>query len=455
MTGNPIETATAQEALRRAGRNPMRRYPSPEAGGARLYPLATPLAKPSFQFTPEETVFALGSCFARNIEDTLAREGFRVLSREFDLGEIGRSLDDAANFFNKYTIHSMLNELRWALERDSFPGAAMLYPLRDDDSAYRDLQLGSAKLAFPQAEVLAFRHRFLDAMAQIAEADVVVLTLGYVEGWRDTVLDLALNIAPPPALCARDPDRFAFEVLSHDDVLAGLRAFHALLTAHRTKPLKMLLTVSPVPLLSTFRDMDVLVANAYSKAVQRAAAETFVAETEGVDYFPSYESVVLSDPAAIWTEGDYRHVAPELVTRIMSSVLTAYVPGWGDRGALTREALRATSRLLLNADRYGELLDLLDGAGGVVSEDVDLMVAHGLALRRMDRISEAVAVMAEVVERDPDRAVPLERVIRWCEHLDRMAAAREYLDLHAERFPKRRKFRRGRKCRKAAHRGKG
>ncbi|ABV93683.1 putative GSCFA family protein [Dinoroseobacter shibae DFL 12 = DSM 16493] len=453
MTSNPIETGPAPEVLRRASRNPLRRYPTPDAGGDRLYPLAMPAPTPSFEFSSKETVFALGSCFARNIEDALAAEGFRVLSREFDLGEIGASLDDAANFFNKYTIHSMLNELRWAFDRDSFPGADMLYPLRDDDTAYRDLQLGSAKLAFPRDRILAFRHRFLDAVAQIAEADVVVMTLGYVEGWRDTRLDLALNTAPPPALCAREPDRFAFEVLSYEDVLGGLRAFHALLTAHRTKPLKMLLTVSPVPLLSTFRDMDVLVANSYSKAVQRAAVETFVAETPGVDYFPSYECVTLSDPAAIWTEGDFRHVAPDLVTRIMSSVLTAYVPGWGDKGALTRAATRATTRLLLGAGRHDELLALLDAHGP--TDDAELTAAHALALRRTDRTAQAVALMCEVVERTPDDPQPLERVIRWCEQLDRMAVARDYLDLHAQRFPKRRKFRRGRKCRKAANRGRG
>lgn len=63
--------------------------------------------------------------------------------------------------------------------------------------------------------------------------------------------------------------------------------------------------------------------------------------------------------------------------------------------------------------------------------------------------------MCEVVERTPDDPQPLERVIRWCEQLDRMAVARDYLDLHAQRFPKRRKFRRGRKCRKAANRGRG
>lgn len=82
------------------------------------------------------------------------------------------------------------------------------------------------------------------------------------------------------------PGRFDFRVLSHDDVLQALRDTHALLCMHRTKPLKMLVTVSPVPLLATFRDMDVLVVNTYFKSVQRAAIDAFIHNAPGVDYFP-------------------------------------------------------------------------------------------------------------------------------------------------------------------------
>jgi hypothetical protein len=445
MKRTPIVTLPAQDALRLAARNPLRRYPEPGAGGERLYPLAAPASNPSFEIGPQDTVFALGSCFARNIEGALAAEGFRVLSRDFDLGEIGASIADASNFFNKYTIDSMVNELRWALERDSFPGAALLYPLRDDDTAYRDLQLGSAKLEFPSADILAFRHRYLDAMAQVAQADVCVFTLGYVESWRDLELDIALNTAPPPNLCKRFPGRFAFEVLSYDDILSGLRQMYALLTKHRTKPLKMLLTVSPVPLLSTFRDMDVLVANSYSKAVQRAAIDAFVAETDGVDYFPSYEFVVLSDPASAWTERDFRHVNPALVSRIMSNVLTRYVPGHVASGAMTRDALLGTTHLLLKAERYAEVLSLLEGAEADVAAEIDLAIARALSLRRVDRPAEAIDAMIDVVARAPERPMPLERLIHWCEQTDRMDLARDYMALHADRFPKRRKYRQSRR----------
>ncbi|MEM1078256.1 MAG: GSCFA domain-containing protein [Pseudomonadota bacterium] len=444
MTG----ATDAREVLRRAGRNPFRRYPAPGAGAERLYPLAVPATTPTFQIAPEDSVFAMGSCFAREIETALAASGMTVLSRDLDLGPIGASLEDPANFFNAYTVPSMAAELGWALERDRFPGAELFYPLREDDSAYRDLTLGSAKLAFPRADILAFRERVLDVTARVAEADLLVLTLGHVESWRDTELDIPLNIAPPPALCARFPGRFALEVLSYEDILAGLREIHDLLLRARSKPLRMLLTVSPVPLRATFRDMDVLLANSYSKSVQRAAVETFVAETAGVDYFPSYECVTLSDPAAAWTEGDFRHVAPDLVARIMAEVRRRYMSGAGQGDSLRQEALLTNASLLLRMARHGDLIALLQDAPERRRTPA-LQQAYAVALRRSDRIAEAVAAISDVVEQDTEDHRALERLIRWLEQLDRMALARDYLDLHATRFPKRRKFRRGRKARKA------
>jgi hypothetical protein len=295
----PISSLPAAQAYEKAAQNKLRRYPSPNKDGDRLYPLASPMGNPSFQFEKTDTFYAIGSCFARNVEAALTNANLRVLSREFDLGKIGESLGEAYNFFNKYSVHSIYNELLWALERETFPGEEIIYPLREGKK-YCDLQLGSAKLEFSPKEILEFRHKYLDSLAQVADADVIILTLGYVETWYDKELGIYLNIAPPAALCKAHPDRFEFRVLSYEDVMQGMNDIYDLLKKHRTKPLKMLVTVSPVPLLSTFRDMDVLVANTYSKSVQRAVLECFVADKSDVDYFPSYEFVILSNPRRRW-----------------------------------------------------------------------------------------------------------------------------------------------------------
>jgi len=162
----------------------------------------------------------------------------------------------------------------------------------------------------------------------------VILTLGYVETWFDTKLGLYLNVAPPMQAIKAEPARFEFRVLSYHDILAGLDELHALLTKHRTKPLKMLVTVSPVPLLATFRDMDVLVANAYSKSVQRAALDEFLLDKAGVDYFPSYEIITHPAYRGRFFAPNLRSVLPEGVDHVMAQFFRDQAAAFGGATAV-------------------------------------------------------------------------------------------------------------------------
>jgi hypothetical protein len=436
-----IERLPAEAAFLRARRNELRRYPAPDRDGDRLYPLASPTVTPSFRIGAEDTIFAIGSCFARNVERALEGAGRRVLSRDFDLGEIGASLEDPANFFNKYSIHSVLNELSWALERDRFPGRDILYEI--GENRFVDAQLGMARLDFPAETILAFRHRYLDAMAAAAAADVLILTLGYVETWFDRRLGLYLNVAPPMQMVKADPTRFEFRVLSYADILAGLERLYALLMRHRRAPLRMLVTVSPVPLLATFRDLDVLVANAYSKSVQRAALEEFVQGREGVDYFPSYEFVTLSNPAVAWSRGDYRHVSADVVNRIMDNVLRRYVEGQeatAPRG-LSREALLSTARMLARLDQPEEVVALAEQNRALADQDAEVLMLEAAAARRLERLDDSLAALAKAERLAPERPDALERMIQLCRPLRQRDRARELLARHARAFPDRAAFR--------------
>jgi predicted Zn-dependent protease len=55
-----------------------------------------------------------------------------------------------------------------------------------------------------------------------------------------------------------------------------------------------------------------MTANCYSKSVLRAVVEEIVARHDQVQYFPSYESVVLSDRGVAWTN-DFTHVTDTLI----------------------------------------------------------------------------------------------------------------------------------------------
>jgi hypothetical protein len=445
MTFSAVYSASSSQAFKNAKKNNMRRYPAPGDREKRLYPLVTPSSRGTFKISKTDSIFAIGSCFARNIEGALHQAGMNVLSRKIDLGKIGDEVGSAATFFNKYTVVSILNDLEWALERDTFPGEDIIYSISKE--IYCDPQLGLVKLPYPLPEIMDMRTRYLDAMAQVVKADVVIITLGYVETWYDKELDLYLNIAPPPRLCTQFPDRFEFRVLGFEDVLKALEKIYALLKKHRKTPLKMLLTVSPVPLLSTFRDMDVLVANTYSKSVQRAAVETFVATKLDVDYFPSYESVTLSNPEVCWARGDYRHVSPDIVARIMSYVLVNYVPRFDAPGIyqgtpMTLAATFATARLLIKLKAGNELVELFIKNRGLFAEDEPLLSLIADTLQKTDHPKVAARALEDIVALSPQKPLMIQRLITLAARdPENKAKVHALLVQHTERFPNRVDFR--------------
>ena len=435
-----LQTMSAADAFATAKGNKLRAYPSPERGGDRLYPLASPSAKPSFQMNKTDTVFTIGSCFARNVEAALMDVGLTVTSQETDLGPVGDSLGFTANFFNKYAIHSIYNDLKWALERDTDPGDAAIYPMHKD-GMYADLQLGMPKLEFPIEDIRAFRNRYLDVMARAADADVIIITLGYVETWFDNELGVYLNTSPPQPMIRAQPDRFEFRVLSYNDVLQALHDVHALLVKHRTKPLKMLVTVSPVPLLATFRDMDVLVANAYSKSVQRAAIDEFIRDVEGVDYFPSYEFVILSDPNMAWSRKDYRHPNSDLVARIMSNVVAQYVEGHATPQAVTVDGLQASARMLYKQEDFEAVIALGAKHNDQFEQSEDLLVMLGNAHVKENNMQTAYETFEAAHALAPTKSAPLERLIRLCRPVGATERAAELLARHEVLFPERQNYR--------------
>ncbi len=80
-----------------------------------------------------------------------------------------------------------------------------------------------------------------------------------------------------------------------------------------------------MPFKATFTGEDALTANTYSKAVQRAACQAFVAAHDNVDYFPSFEIVSLSKRELVY-ERDNVHIGASTVAYIVDNVLTQYAP---------------------------------------------------------------------------------------------------------------------------------
>ena len=80
---------------------------------------------------------------------------------------------------------------------------------------------------------------------------------------------------------------------------------------------RMIVTVSPVPLIATAAGRHVLVSTAYSKAALRVACEELVAARPDVAYFPSYEIVTGNFTHGAYFAPDLRSVTEAGVAHVM------------------------------------------------------------------------------------------------------------------------------------------
>jgi GSCFA family len=87
---------------------------------------------------------------------------------------------------------------------------------------------------------------------------------------------------------------------------------------------KIILTVSPVPLIATYENQHVLVSTTYSKAVLRAAAGEITKAYPHCDYFPSYEIITGNYNRGQYFEDDLRSIKQEGVDHVMRLFLLSY-----------------------------------------------------------------------------------------------------------------------------------
>jgi hypothetical protein len=273
-----------------------------------------------------ERIFTIGSCFARNVEGFLAPH-FRIPSRvtrsevPADIAAIDPSLTANDVLWHRYNVFSIRNSLEWGLCPNHPAADGRLIDLGDGRSV--DPYAGCrAVLAAADAERVG---AWIDAtMAEVSSCRVVIITLGLSEVWEDMDTGLVMNSAPLTELWEAFPGRFRFRVATCEETVLELEHLHALLSEHCPAGLQIVVTVSPIPLTATFRELDIVVANAASKSILRAAVDHWTREHDDVHYFPSYEIILNSSAAATWME-DYRHCKPETIGRAMDVFLTRFV----------------------------------------------------------------------------------------------------------------------------------
>lgn len=306
----------ALEALKVTRGNPNKRFPNeedPRSGGDLLFPSL----KPKFLLDAPAKVFTIGSCFARNIELALLdHDGIELPTSEFSVPK--SEWDFRPNgLLNEYNPGTISQRILSAVGGKGDPEETIV---QGEDGVIDLLLPGGSPVSFERA--VARRREIEVVYESLVSSDLVIVTLGLVEAWFDEETGLFLNRMPKRQDLKRQPERYSFHRLGVSEALPLLdRAFGGLVEAGVER---VLLTVSPVPLGTTFSGEDVVVANSFSKAVLRVCAEELSRKYRQVDYFPSYEMVSSGGLDAF--NPDNIHVRDAVVRRVTGHMLSAYFP---------------------------------------------------------------------------------------------------------------------------------
>jgi hypothetical protein len=295
------------------------------------------LHQPGIALVPGMSVATAGSCFAQHIGRHVAEAGLiridaepppvdmtPALARRFGYGVY------SARYGNIYSPRQLVDLLA---EVDNGVPQVIAHAKGDRwVDALRPTVEPDGLDSIDEVAVHRDRHLMYIRRA-LSTADVFLFTLGLTEAWQDCATGRVLPVCPGVLAGVFDPARTVPRTFRYPEVMTDLARMMDLL--HRFRPgIKVILTVSPVPMTATATGRHVLLANAQSKATLRAAAGDFAADRDDVDYFPSYEIITAPDARGRWFAPNLREVTEAGVAQVMACFRTSYGRSEGGGGPM-------------------------------------------------------------------------------------------------------------------------
>jgi hypothetical protein len=288
-----------------------------------------PVTRTSFRIGREDPVVTAGSCFAQHVARHLAKNGFNFLVTECAHPIIPSDVAEQFNyglFTARYGNVYTARQLKQLLQR----AYGLFEPV---ESVWRNAQGQIVDPFRPQIqeggfvsedELRADRATHFAALRTAIETmSVFVFTLGLTEAWMDVRDGAVFPLAPGVAGGEFDESVFVFQNFGVDGIVTDMQWCIDFIR-ERNPGVKLLITVSPVPLNATAIDRHVFVSTTYSKAVLRVAAETICSRNRLCDYFPSYEIITSPYARGRYYGPDCREVTEEGVQHVMSTFLRHY-----------------------------------------------------------------------------------------------------------------------------------
>lgn len=289
-----------------------------------------PVESVKFTISQGDKISTLGSCFAQHLARHIYKSGYNYFVAEplvdHDEGNESSALMSSqfsARYGNIYTVRQALQLL------DRANGWIPSEGIWEREGRFYDAFRPNV---FPggfdsEDDLIKERTSHLTAVNRVFhESDVVVFTLGLTEAWISSEDGAVYPIAPGVVADTMDESRHCFKNFTYPEVLSDLFSW-----CHRLREMnpsvRILLTVSPVPLNATYVAQNVWTSTTYSKAVLRAVAGDVTKELEYVDYFPSYEIITCPQVQGRYFEDDLREVKDVGVRHVMKVFERHYLEG--------------------------------------------------------------------------------------------------------------------------------
>lgn len=288
---------------------------------------------PKFPILPRHRIVTAGSCFAQHIGRALAARGYNWFDAEPAPSVYSEEVCKRFNYGvfsfrtgNIYTASALRQWVSWALGEATPPDEVW----ESDGRFYDPFRPAIEPGGFADAqELFASRAATLDAIRRAIETGHrFVFTMGLTEGWVNTAQGYTYAMCPGTIAGRFDENLHAFKNFESGEIRRDMAEAVRMMRAINPA-LRVLLTVSPVPLTATASDRHVLVATTFSKSALRTVAGEMAARNPAIDYFPSYEIITAPPYRGMFYEPNMRSVHPDGVAFVMKN----FFAGLGEESA--------------------------------------------------------------------------------------------------------------------------
>jgi len=245
----------------------------------------------------KDKVVAFGSCFAWHVSQYLADNGYSIFNKKMaNNTHIIRYGEGMANTF------TVVEQLEWAFENKKIEKNTWYYSVEKEIENNEKIRESTFKL--------------------LSQINVFIITFGLSEVWYNKENDQVFWKAIPSDKFNKK--KHGFRNSTVEENTKNIEKIYTLIKKHMPNS-KIIFTLSPIPLMATFRPQSCITANTVSKSILRVAIDNVISkykDNHHLSYYPAYEITkeYFIDP---FTD-DNRHLKQKYIDIIMSNFFKYY-----------------------------------------------------------------------------------------------------------------------------------